>query len=60
MVDMIKDLQGKKVYVELFSNRKYSGNLDQVTDLQCKIIRNNNGKQVIFPKEQIKFIQEEE
>ena len=48
----------EEVYVELNSNRRYKGKLVFVDDLFCKILQ-HNGNNAIFPKSEIKFIQEE-
>jgi len=57
-MDVIKDLMNEEVYVELNSNRRYKGKLVFVDDLFCKILQ-HNGNNAIFPKSEIKFIQEE-
>jgi hydroxymethylpyrimidine pyrophosphatase-like HAD family hydrolase len=55
----VKDMKGKKVYIELFSGRKYFGTLDGVNDFHARLIQTQNGLLVVFPISEIKFIQEE-
>jgi small nuclear ribonucleoprotein (snRNP)-like protein len=55
----VKDMKGKKVYVELFSGRKYFGVLDGVNDLHARLVQSQNDLLVVFPISEIKFIQEE-
>ena len=55
----VKEMVGKKVYVELFSGRKYFGKVDGVNDFHVRLVQTNNGLLVVFPISELKFIQEE-
>jgi ferredoxin-fold anticodon binding domain-containing protein len=55
----VKEMKGKKVYVELFSGRKYFGVLDNVNDFHARLVQSQNDLLVVFPISEIKFIQEE-
>ena len=50
---------GKKVYIETYSNRKYSGKVIEETKISLCLI-DFRGKQVYLKKVNIRLIQEEE
>ena len=61
--EMIKKLVGKKVYVELNSNRRYTGIIESVDDLASPIVfvylTDKFGEMVIFSSKETRLIQEE-